>query len=643
MLVDQALFVLAVCSLGGAALRVATTVAGDSAIDRVLVAAPVAATFAVCWTLALGLAGLAGSALALTAGGVLAWVLSRMVKARRSSLLSTAAESWPRFSRAQRTLALALLGAAAGLALEIAIEPGFDVDALAYHLADVVGWLHTGHAGSVQTFSYDYPVGYYPVTGEVLLTWGLGISRTLAPLAGWPVAILALALLAMWRLLDLLRVPRPAAVAALCAFATLPLVAVSLNLVAPGTDLPAVAWLACAAALSVRSAARPALLGPALLAAGLGAGTKTTVVPLALVALAAGAWSARSGLRSARPWLLSGAVGGLLVAAPWYVRNTIVHGWPLWPFSSGPTGDPLPHVMSLFHDSFLDRPGASVRMLGSFYLQLIAGGLGLAAGILVIPFITRSRMALIAGVAAAGSLLIWATAPFTGLARLPQLAVLALSTVRYLLAPLGACAVALALAARDASPVWRRLLIAGLLACAAGSLVADLTLGYPRVPRLQYPLVGAIAGALAGALLSLPRGASSFAPAARVGLAVAAIVSLSLSARGWLWRESTDGSYQQSVLAFMMSKPSFRSGSQPIAFAPDVLATLAGPRLRHPIELIPAQEPCERVRARIARGWVVIWPGEFVPGISTPFDAYSCLARQHPIYSAGGALIYGPD
>lgn len=647
---------LAVCALGGGALRVGDRLTAGTAarspaheggaLERVLVTAPIAAAFVVAWTLALGLAGLAGSVFWLAAGPVGLWALTRvLVPARGCQLTAEVIDRWSGASRPQRAAALALAGIAAAAVFEVGRQPGFDVDALSYHLADVVGWLHSGHAGSVQVFSYDFPVGYYPVTNEILLTWLLGISRSFAPLAAWSTAIALLALTSLWRLLRLLRVPPLAAAAAVAALGTLPVFVAGLNFDGPGTDLPAVAWLACAAALSAGAgaAARPALLGPALLAAGLAVGTKTTVAPVVAVVLVAGAWRARSGLRPSRWWLAGGAVGGLLVGAPWYVRNTVSHGWPLWPFDTGPTGDPLPHAMSLFNVSFLDRPVATVSAFGTNYLKALGGAVGLVGGVLAIPLVTRSKAVLLAAAVAIASLLVWAVAPFTGIAHIGLLEPLALTTTRYMVAALGACVVAVALAARDAPALGRRLAIGLLLAATAGSLAADGAIGFPSAPNLLDLLAGAALGALAGWVL--PRRPSlRVAPGlALASCAVLVTLLLALGAPGWLWRESEDASYNHALLGFMMAQPGFISGSQPVSFAPAVLASLAGPRLRHPVELIPAREPCPAVQARLRRGWVIVWPAEFVAGINTAFDAAYCLRGDRPIYAAEGAVVYGPS
>jgi hypothetical protein len=323
------------------------------------------------------------------------------------------------------------------------------------------------------------------------------------------------------------------------------------------------------------------------------------------------------------------------------VRNTITHGWPLWPFSSGPTGDPITHTMSLFSASFASRAVASVRVLHQAYVIWLAGGLAMLAGLLLLAAPTRSRAARIASAVALAAWAAWALAPYTGLARLPQLQFLAGSTIRYTLSALGATVLALALAARDGGIRRRRLVIALFLAAIVWSIVEGIRLGYPQVPTQGYLLAGAAAAALVGAIAPKLDVSLVTMNVGRIAAAGLAVAFLALSAPGWLWRESYDGSYEHALLGFMLTQPGFSTGRQPISFAPSVVASLAGWHLTHAIELIPAREPCAQVRARLRTGWVVLFPGEYEPRITTPFDAPSCLAAEHPIYDGGGVVVYG--
>jgi hypothetical protein len=657
VLAGQLALVVSVCAVCGAAVRLVALLIdrgeGPSKlgwVERVVAAAPIAAGFAVLWTLALGFAGLGGSAPALAIGPVGAWALARyMLPPPREAIASALADAWESAGVKNRAAALAAIGVAVAAAIEIAVEPAFGVDVLTYHLPDVIGWIHTGHTAAVQRLSYEVPYGYYPITNEVLLTWVLGISRSFAPLALFSPAIAGLILLGLWSALRRLGTAPATTCAALLAVATMPMVMLGINVGAAGTDLAAVAWLACAAALSARSSERPALLGPALLAAGLGVGTKTTVAPLAIVALAAGAWRARDQLKRARISIAIGAVAGVLGGVSWYVRTALDHGWPLWPFSSGPGGDPVPAPLTLMKASFLSDSSSFISSYHRYYVHGMAGGLALIAGTVAIPILVRTRRALAFSALGVLAVLDWALAPYTGISSNALLAPLGLTTIRYMLAALCACAVAVAVAARDGSLVVRRAATGLLLAAAVWSVIADLAWGYPTVPRMAYLFAGAAVGALAGAgagpAVSAVRSALASANARRVaGAALAVIVAAALSGigSGWLSREATDKSYGSGVLAFMLRQPGFDAGKQPISFAPQVIASLAGPRLTHPLSLIPRNQPCAEVRERLRSGWVVVQPGGYQPGVTEPYDAPACLHGLRSAYDDGSTIVYSP-
>jgi hypothetical protein len=183
--------------------------------------------------------------------------------------------------------------------------------------------------------------------------------------------------------------------------------------------------------------------------------------------------------------------------------------------------------------------------------------------------------------------------------------------------------------------------LAVLASATAGSLVADFAIGSVYITQHLYLLGAAAAGAAAAWIASRTRVSVPHAPFRAVA-AVLAVVLLAVSAPGWLRRESRDKSFGDPVLAFMLRQPDFASGSRPISFAPAVVATLAGPRLRHPILLIPATEPCDRVRARLSRSWVVVRPKDYTPGITHAFDAARCLERAAPAYNDGDTVAYAP-
>jgi hypothetical protein len=544
MLVHQLALVIAVTALTLAAGWPARRI-GIGLAETVLITAALAGAGAVVWTLALGLAGLAGSTVALVAGpvcaagGTVLWGrvgpgpgpgpgagagaertgagAGNRTFAPDGSRTTTECErtpesrwigGWRSLAPAEQVAAGAALGLLCGAVLEVARQPGFGTDAVEYHLPTALGWLQSGHAGSAQTLTYDFPVGYYPLTTEVLLTWLLGLSRSFAPLAAVGPFTAALGALGLWRMLRVVGVSRLQSWLAAGAFLALPTVLFGVNTTGPGTDLAAVSWLLCGAGIAAGVTAsavtsdRAILLGPALVACGLGVGTKTTVAPLAIIVLVLAAWRVRAGLRPAAAPLAAGAFLALAVGIPWYVRNWIVHGWPLWPFSQGPVGDRLPHTIKLFADSFLSRPKVSFDHSPGLYLKTLGGGTLMIVGALIAPLLARRRAVLVAAVVAAAALYAWAQAPFTGLAPNPLLDGLAITTVRYILAALVACLVTVSLLARPGVARW----LGGgaalvTLATIVWSLVADAQLGYPAVPRPAWLLGLALAGAVLAALM----------------------------------------------------------------------------------------------------------------------------------------------
>ena len=79
---------------------------------------------------------------------------------------------------------------------------------MAYHLAEIVSWVHSGHPGAIVASIPGVPTGSYPLTNEVLLAWAMGLTRSFTPVALWSAAALALLLGAGWLGLRRLGVPR---------------------------------------------------------------------------------------------------------------------------------------------------------------------------------------------------------------------------------------------------------------------------------------------------------------------------------------------------------------------------------------------------------------------------------------------------
>jgi hypothetical protein len=654
----QLLLVIAVLALGDAGLRVASLLA-PSGLERVVSAVVLGAAGAVIEALALGLLGLGGSAAALSAVPVLASIAARLwLPAPAVSPASELGAWWVRLGTVERAGIGAVAGGFVALAAILVHRPQPGYDGITYHIPEVVGFVQGGHPGAVLRAYYGLPVGNYPLTNEVLLAWMTGISRGFAALTLWTPLSALLVAVGGWLGLRRLGVSRPVRALSLAALLLGPLLVQALS--QPGTDLPALGWLTCCVALCVCAVKRPALLAVAFVAFGLAVGTKTTPAVLGLIVLGAGLWASRRRLRSILWPLLAGLVAAALAGGVWYLRNLFTHGSPLWPFVSAPWGDPVPASLKLVDHTMVER--LRVTLLDHFhaYLSGVSGStVLLAAGVLVSLLAltpasaepdrpTRRALLFAAGLVALGTL-VWADAPVTGLPDIPALGVAAGTAVRYLMPVFAAGALALALAATG-GPRWGRPLAVAAL---AGALIWGLRSDQQHtffLPFTSWLGAGVVVGAVAAAVareIRLPRFARG---AAGATLAVAALVALSIGSSGFLARHGLVATeWDAAAAAFLSSRPGFGSAHEPVATAPVAIGPEAGDHLTHRISLIGENEACSSVRARAARGWVVVRlvtplpiPGH--PGLVFPprGSAQPCLAALRAQFDDGAYRIYGP-
>ena len=644
-LLGHLLLVLAACALADVGLRAATAL-GAAGLDRVVAAAPVAASVAALSALALSLVGLGGSPVALGCAAAAVWGLARW-RLPVADFWSSLAGGWRDLSRRERIALGAAFGAALAWLAWLARHPALNNDPLTYHLPEAIRWVQTGHPGAVDEIVYEFPVGAYPLVNEVLVAWGTALSGSLAWALGWTALCGLLFAVAVWSALRRSGVgPR---VAALCLGALLLIPIVVTQFLGPHTDIPALTWLLCCAALSLAAVRSPALLVPAVLAFGLAVGTKTTVAPLGLAALALGAWGAsgrtlrpRAVLDALRPH--AAALGAAVAAAAvlggfWYLRNWVDHGSPLWPFLKLPGGDEVPAVMQSVDTSFLDAPS---KTLGggrsTLYVEILAGSLLVLALGLLAPLFSRRRQVLAASGAALLSLLLWMQAPYTGAASDPVLDI-SLTTVRYLLPGICAATLAVALAARDTGGLPRAIAVGTLGVAVAFNLLESQRLTFPGMPSLALLVAGAVFGAGAAlAVRYIPRPPSLVLA---LGGGLAAVVALTVVADGLVRRQGGIDRYASGgVVSWLAAQDAFDDEEFPIASAPFMIAVLAGDRLQHDIELIPRDEPCAAVRARARRGLVVIGTAPFADKRAA-FTAGACLRSARPLFADRSYRVYG--
>jgi hypothetical protein len=597
---------IAVCCLVSAGLRVAP----GQGLVRVVGAAALAAAFAVGEALLLGLAGWGGSPLALTLAAVVTWLAARLRLPAAAPGLRSEVTAW---LRGLDLPSLTAVSAAAGLwaawTAWLFLHPALGHDMVLYHLPEAIQWVHSGHPGAIDPIIVNLPVGNYPVTHEVLLEWGLAIGRSFV----WAVVVTALmpvlAVAAGWIGLRAVGVDRLVRALAVAALVSVPAVVASQSGGA-SLDPAALAWLLLCAALcacAVRSG-RAELVAVAVVAAGLATGTKTTAAPLAVTVLAVAGWMLRARLR--RHVRVFGGALALAIAAGgvWYLRNTVQHGWPLWPFSSAPWGDARPSLIAGADVKFLDRPGATLDRVGSYYLHHVGGILLMFCGAFVVAVLARSRAVALGALATAVSILIWMNAPFTGVFGNSRAFDIGTGdATRYLLP--GAAVAALTLAIGSRRGGWLRVVCAAVLGAAA-AIGVDQTfaLGYPSVPSATTPLAGALLGSavafglwrVRGRALSSPRFA---APAAGLATVLAAAALGAVAATGFVERHGETGTRESPLAAWFAAQPAWRDGSETVASTWSLVGTLAGDRLQHPLELVGAREACARGRTA---GWLVV-------------------------------------
>jgi hypothetical protein len=625
--IHHAALAVAVASLLGAGVRVAS-LAAPSGLERAIAAVVLAAAAAVVEALGLGLVSLGASPVALVAAALATWLATRRFLPHPAVSVQEELTRWWRRLTTGEALAIgALTGAWAAWTAWLLAHPALGHDMVLYHLGEAVSWVHNGRPGSILPIVTPLRVGSYPLTHEVLLEWGLAIGRGFPWATLVTAAVPALTAVASYAGLRQLTVSRAAAGLGAAALVATPAVVASQSGGA-SVDPAALAWLACCGALAIAAVRRPALLGPAVVAGGLAAGTKTTALPLAVTVLAITAFAVRRELRPFVPGLSAAAGLALAAGGVWFIRDLVQHGSPLWPFASFPGGDPRPPIYELADVTFLDRPADTLSRLGTYYWEHFGGPLILLCGALVAAALARTRAVVFASIATVASVLLWMNAPFTGVLASSGLDSGTGDTTRYLLPGVVAAVLAIALASRSAR--LRALTLSVLGAAAAVGLYETFDLGFPNAPSPWTPLAGAAIGAVAAAALArarlpaLPRSAVAAAALTVVAVAGAA------AADGYVERHGRATETPSRVAVWLAGQPRWRDGQAPVASTFSLLAPLAGDRLRHRLVLVEDRSACARAAA--LRAWLVLT-------LHASRRARGCGAPQH---SDDDVAVYAP-
>jgi hypothetical protein len=671
VIINHVLLALSVLALAAAGSRAAATL-GATGLTRVVATAPIAATAAGVCSLALGLAGLGADPIALSLAAAAAWLVTRLAVPARARSTGLAAE-WSALPTPYRLLLGALAGVLVALAVWVLRNPALAGDGLVYHSPVVATWVAGGDPPALDAVARDAPLEAYPLTTELLATWAAGIARSFVVVSLWNPAMLGLLALAGWSGLRSVEVPRWIAALAVAALATSPLLVSQLNTFT--TDVSALAWLVCCAALCAASLRTPGLLACAVLAAGLAIGTKTTAAPLAAVCLIAAAFALRARMRPLAAPLAVAAAAAAVVGGLWYARNLILHGSPLWPFVAAPWGDDLPSLFSLSDERVLWDPSSADGRLDDYWRALYGGAVLLAGGLLAWAM-NGARRVIAASAATAFALVVWANAPFTAFPPDAVFDALQAGAVRYLLPGIAAATLALALAAVGRGPAAR--VAATLLGVAiAANLVGDARLGFvgdfgseaalavdPVMPSVAVPVLGAAAGAALaaaigwGAARRRPEWLGREAASGAAWIAATAVVGalLAVPASGYVKR-SAGLPPTPPAAAWLLSQPGFPEDEAPVAIQGRMIGTLAGDELEHDLTLIEDPD-CGRLDRAADEGWVILHttapPEGLTPeaqgfaqqaedGRAEEMAAAECLGDREPAYEDGEFAIFAPD
>jgi 4-amino-4-deoxy-L-arabinose transferase-like glycosyltransferase len=226
------------------------------------------------------------------------------------------------------TCTLFVLGYLATVAYEQAFAPALAQDALTYHFPAAAQWLRTGRLGLFETWFFNPANTYSPLAGSAFIAWWMAPLGNDVLARHVPFPALVLVFFAAIRLIRALGA-RPAVAALIAAALVLSQPFIRQSIIEKD-DLYLAAFFTCVAAGCGRERLRDALGGWRIgVALGLLLAMKyTALFALPALVLLVDA-PIRAGWSLRRYGVVAGAV--LLLAGPWYLRNALLTGNPLYP------------------------------------------------------------------------------------------------------------------------------------------------------------------------------------------------------------------------------------------------------------------------------------------------------------------------
>jgi hypothetical protein len=220
------------------------------------------------------------------------------------------------------------------------VLPPYAYDALTYHLTIVATWLQQEN---LDPTPLSLCCAYYPANAELMFTWPALFTGDDSLVDVVQVGFAVLGALAAAGIARTAGLGAWAAAAAGALFVVTPAVLVQAPTNFADVIVAACALAALHALLRYAVTGAPQRLAVAGLAAGLVLGTKGTGIVWALVILAAGLvlavrWWRRRGGRAASIAAATFLAGALALGAPWYARNWIETGNPVYPFQAEAAG-----------------------------------------------------------------------------------------------------------------------------------------------------------------------------------------------------------------------------------------------------------------------------------------------------------------